>query len=98
MDAFDRWTVGIQLVKSADSIVVNLMEGVGRKTAKDKTHFYQMARGSVEESIGWIYRAKERALISNLTLSIWMGLFLKLVNAIEELIKAELLRSKSQPK
>lgn len=61
----DKQTIGIQLIRSADSIPANIAEGFGRYHKADKIKFYYNARGSALESIHWITTAKERLLISN---------------------------------
>ena len=38
-----------QMQRSAVSITSNLAEGFGRRTVKDKMHFYYIARGSLTE-------------------------------------------------
>lgn len=70
-EAVDKWdwkaqrTVGIQLIKSADSINANLVEGDGRYTSADALHFFIIARGSARESRLWIRRAIKRKLVNN---------------------------------
>jgi len=39
-----------QIRRSANSVSANIAEGFGRTTAKDKSHFYIMARGSAFET------------------------------------------------
>ncbi|UOE41644.1 four helix bundle protein [Chryseobacterium suipulveris] len=39
-----------QLRRSAESISSNIAEGFGRRTSKDKTHFYDISRGSAFET------------------------------------------------
>lgn len=39
-----------QLRRSAESISANIAEGFGRRTSKDKTHFYDISRGSAFET------------------------------------------------
>jgi four helix bundle protein len=39
-----------QLRRSANSITANIAEGFGRKTNKDKAHFYVISRGSAYET------------------------------------------------
>lgn len=38
-----------QLVRASSSVALNLMEGWGRKTQKDRQHFFTMAFGSTRE-------------------------------------------------
>jgi four helix bundle protein len=61
-DAFARWTVGVQLVRSADSIGANLAEAAGRSTDADQRRFLIVARGSALELEHWLDRASERGL------------------------------------
>jgi four helix bundle protein len=69
-DAVDSWdwkaqkTVGIQLIRAADSINANLVEGDGRYTSADGLHFFVIARGSARETRLWIRRAIKRKLIN----------------------------------
>ena len=61
---FEKNTVGIQLVKAADSIGANIAEGAGRGTPKDNKRFVRISRGSLNETKYWLRRAKRRNLIS----------------------------------
>lgn len=63
-DNFAKFTVGKQLVESADSISANVAEGFGRYHKKDKIKFYRYSNGSLLESIDWINKSKHRGLIS----------------------------------
>lgn len=45
----DGFGLTSQLQRSALSVSSNIAEGFGRQTAKDKLHFYVMARGSLVE-------------------------------------------------
>ena len=53
---FDNWnkkvqnTIGYQIIRSSDSIAVNLAEGYGRYTPSERKLFYRYARGSFEET------------------------------------------------
>src|SRR4051812_10081769 len=38
-----------QLVRASSSVALNLMEGWGRKTEKDRMHFFTIAFGSLRE-------------------------------------------------
>jgi four helix bundle protein len=59
-----RFTVGKQLINSADSVSANIAEGFGRYHKKDKVRFYNISRGSLFESTDWIEKAKYRKLIN----------------------------------
>ena len=48
-----------QIRRSAESISANIAEGFGRRTSKEKSHFYTMARGSATETKSHIiYRVR----------------------------------------
>ena len=61
----DLWTVGVQLVRSADSVGANIAEGFGRESLADEGRFLLFARGSANETQHWIERAFARSLISD---------------------------------
>jgi four helix bundle protein len=61
-DSFDRWTVGVQLVRSADSIGANVAESSGRSGTPDQRRLFFIARGSAFETEHWLERAAERGL------------------------------------
>ena len=69
-NAYDNWsfkaqhTIGLQGIRSSDSIVANLAEGYGRVTPKDRRKFYLYARGSFEETKAWLRKAIRRKIIS----------------------------------
>jgi len=63
-DRFARETVGIQIVRSADSIGANIAEGVGRGSHADNRRFVRTARGSLNETIHFLRRAFRRRLLS----------------------------------
>jgi four helix bundle protein len=60
---FARWSIGIQIAKSADSISANIAEGFGRYFKKEKIRFYRYSSGSVWETREWLIKAKQRQLI-----------------------------------
>ena len=64
-DAFARNTVGAQIVRSGDSVGVNIAEGVGRGTYKDNRRFVRNARGSLNETQHWLRRAFRRKLLTS---------------------------------
>jgi len=63
-DKFAKYSVGIQLVKAADSISANIAEGYGRYHFKENLHFCYIARGSMEESFDWLRKSNTRNLLN----------------------------------
>ncbi len=57
-------TVGIQFIKSADSIGANIAEGNGRGSLNENRCFAKIARGSLFEVKHWLRRAYQRRLLS----------------------------------
>lgn len=68
--AYDTWsykaqhTIGLQVIRSADSIAANIAEGYGRFTPPDRRKFYRYARGSFEETKSWLRKAIRRKVLS----------------------------------
>lgn len=61
---FDKDTLGKQLVRSADSIALNISEGYGRFYYKENKNFCYYSRGSAKETLTAFEKAKRRNLIS----------------------------------
>ena len=59
---FDLWSVGIQLVRAADSVGANIAEAYGRRTDADRLRLLFIARGSLCEVEHWLMRAEARGL------------------------------------
>ncbi|KAF0238021.1 MAG: S23 ribosomal [Prolixibacteraceae bacterium] len=60
-----KYSIGQQIVRSADSIAANISEGYGRYHFKDRKNFMFYARGSHYETITWLTKAQNRKIISN---------------------------------
>jgi len=64
-DFLAKNTVGIQIVKAADSIGANIAEGSGRGTDPELRRFLRVARGSLYETQHWLRRAYKRRLLTD---------------------------------
>jgi four helix bundle protein len=53
----DKWTMGVQLMRAADSVGVNIVEGIGRWSHADQLRFLYMARSSALEVRHFLERA-----------------------------------------
>jgi four helix bundle protein len=58
-----KQSVGLQWIRSADSIAANIAEGYGRYSFKENAKFCYYARGSLRESQTWLTKAQSRNLI-----------------------------------
>ena len=62
--AFDRDSLGLQLMRAVDSVGANIAEAGGRWTLKDKRNFLYIARGSLLETEHWLDCARSRGLLT----------------------------------
>jgi four helix bundle protein len=80
--SLDRWTLGVQLIRSADSVGANIAEAFGRDTSADERRFLLFARGSAYETQHWIERAFARALLTDESFRARAAAVGKLVNGL----------------
>ena len=64
-DSFEKWSIGIQLARSANSIGANIAEALGRWHTKDRRHLLMVARGSLYETEHWLDCARSRGLLND---------------------------------
>jgi four helix bundle protein len=60
--SFERWSLGIQLVRAADSVGANIAEAMGRWSVPDRRRLLFVARGSLHEMEHWLSIADSRGL------------------------------------
>src|SRR3954451_10851742 len=60
--SFDRWSLGLQLVRAVESVGANIAEAEGRWHAADKRRLLFIARGSFYETEHWLSRAVDSGL------------------------------------
>jgi four helix bundle protein len=53
-----------QVRRAIISVTSNIAEGFSRRTAKDKTHFYSMAMGSISEVLNQLLIARDLSYIT----------------------------------
>lgn len=63
-NSFEKFTIGTQFVKAADSIAANISEGFGRYFYKENKQFCYYSRGSLSETKTWLAKSYRRNLIS----------------------------------
>ena len=71
-DYFARDTIGKQVMKSADSVAANLIEGFGRYFYKENKQFCYYSRGSLYETKTWLTKAFKRKLFTEDEYSIFL--------------------------
>jgi four helix bundle protein len=59
-ESFELWSVGLQLVRSADSVPANIAEASGRQSAPDQRRFLIVAWSSLHETEHWLGVARKR--------------------------------------
>lgn len=60
----EQFAITNQLRRAASSISANIAEGFGRKTNKDKIHFYTIAYGSLLEVRNFLYLSNRLSYLS----------------------------------
>jgi four helix bundle protein len=60
----ERFDLTSQARRAANSIVLNIAEGSGRRTKKDFSHFLDMAIGSTFETVACFFIAERQSYIS----------------------------------
>lgn len=86
-EKFARWSLGMQITRSVDSISANIAEGFGRYHKKDKIRFYRYSFGSMEETRDWLKKARDRDLLSDERAESLLQKIDKLPLLINQLIK-----------
>ena len=63
-DNFSKFSLGAQIVRSADSVSANIAEGYGRYFIKENIQFCFYSRGSLLETKNWVSKAGKRNLLT----------------------------------
>lgn len=63
-DNFSKFSIGSQIVRSADSVSANIAEGYGRYFIKENIQFCFYSRGSLLETKNWVTKAGKRNLLT----------------------------------
>jgi four helix bundle protein len=81
-ESFHRWSIGIQLVRAADSIGANIAEGFGRSRGADRRRMFLIARRSIHETRHWLRLAHDRGLLDSTSLDTALVEIAKLTNGL----------------
>lgn len=81
-------TVGIQFIRSADSMGANIAEGSGRGSPAEKKRFAKIARGSLFEVKHWLRRAYKRQLLSDSEVKLFQKLIEELTPKLSAYINS----------
>src|SRR5262245_43607915 len=79
-----------QLDRASVSIVLNIAEGAGRRAARDKAHFFTIARGSATECAAVLDLLLARGLVALETHRHGRGLLVRVVQMLTRLIARSL--------
>jgi len=77
-----------QLDRASTSIPLNIAEGTGKYTGKDKCRYYDIARGSALESAACLDVLLKRKMISAMVVEEGKNLLLEIVSMLIGLIKS----------
>ncbi|MCC6323376.1 four helix bundle protein [Candidatus Nomurabacteria bacterium] len=77
-----------QIRRASVSITSNIAEGFGRKSAKDKSHFYSMAKGSLFETQNQLIIAKDLNYIEEKEYNIINEMIIESLKIVSGLIKS----------
>jgi four helix bundle protein len=78
-----------QLDRASVSIVLNIAEGAGRRTAADKAHFFTIARGSATECAAVLELLTARCLLASEAHRHGRGLLIRVVQMLTRLIERQ---------
>jgi four helix bundle protein len=62
---FERFSIGMQLVRAAESIGANIAESTGRTRPAEQLRYLRIARASFNETQHWIKRAQAEHLLGS---------------------------------
>ena len=79
-------TLRDQLDRASVSIVLCIAEGAGRRTARDKAHFFTIARGSATECAAVLDLLEARGLLSRSAHRHARGLLVRIVQMLSRLV------------
>jgi four helix bundle protein len=74
-----------QLLRARVSVVLNLSEGAGRRSRRDKARFYSMARGSASESGAILYLLRARGVANEAEYASSRKLIVRIVQMLSRL-------------
>ena len=77
-----------QIRRSANSVSANIAEGFGRKTSKDTSNLYVIARGSVNETQSHLLYANRVGYFNSETTNVLCEKYDRIAHEINKIIKS----------
>ena len=88
--AAEKSRLGDQFLWSADSIGANITEGYVRIHIKERLQFYSIAQGSLEESLSWLRKGRDRGLIPKNEAAVLEALYFRLNKGLLNFIDSQM--------
>ncbi len=85
----DKRDIGDQIIRASESIGANLSEGYARVYHKERLYFYSVAQGSLEETLYWARRARDRGLMETRDAGRLSGLCIMLSKALANFVATQ---------
>ena len=81
----EQRVLGDQLERASVSVVLNIAEGGGRRSRRDKRHYYAMARGSAAECAAIVDLLRIRGLAPELSCRRGRSLIVRIIQMLTKL-------------
>ena len=77
-----------QILRAAESIVLNIAEGAGRVGSDDKRRIYRMASGSAMECAAALELLRNRNILSEVGYQVHRGMLIRIIQMLSRLCRS----------